>query len=494
MFHNTSASTPLEERTVGVLVRDDKRTHPGVNLLCLAKETFLLDNDGRVVHTWRSSRRVFSAYLLPSGNLIRDGSENIVADGFRAGGAAGWIEEVTWDNKVVWAYSTQPYRDSLSHHDLEALPNGNVLAMVWERKTKEEALIAGRRPELVPHGEVWDNVVIELKPDREHGTAEVVWRWSVWDHLYSAKEHGDDAHNHPGLFDINYCPPGGKAGQRNMDLLKAGAKMPPPTGGHSREPCTGEKDWIHANSVSYDPVKDQVLISFNVPSEIIIVDHSTTMEEAKGRTGGTWGRGGDILFRWGNPQTYGCGSRMDQQLFCQHGVQFIKGGNGTILLFNNGRIPDRHWSTVEEITPPTNGDGSFTEPWTESTSGAVVDNPHKLSYGPSGPTWTFGPRKGRLGSFYCTHISWAQRLDNGNTLITHGPDGLVVEVTREGQEVWRYLSPALLVADGDAIGFVRQGDHRPMAERYSLFNVQRYAMDFCPQLKSADAPTFYLEA
>lgn len=46
-----------------------------------------------MVHSWRSSRKSFVAYLLPNGNLIRDGNENDLAVAFRAGGAAGWIEE-----------------------------------------------------------------------------------------------------------------------------------------------------------------------------------------------------------------------------------------------------------------------------------------------------------------------------------------------------------------------------------------------------------------
>merc|ERR1711871_1860375 len=38
-------------------------------------------------------------------------------------------------------------------------------------------------------------------------------------------------------------------------------------------------------------------------------------------------------------------------------------------------------------------------------------------------------------SFYCTHISGCQRLPGGNTLITMGPQGMLVEVTPGGQQV-----------------------------------------------------------
>merc|ERR1719343_1361961 len=96
---------------------------------------------------------------------------------------------------------------------------------------------------------------------------------------------------------------------------------------------TGEKDFTHANCVSYDAQRDQIMMSFNIHSEIIIIDHGTTTEEAKGHSGGRRGRGGDILFRFGNAQVFRGASRMEQVLFYQHYAHFTQ--DGTILLFNN---------------------------------------------------------------------------------------------------------------------------------------------------------------
>merc|ERR1712146_488742 len=95
--------------------------------------------------------------------------------------------------------------------------------------------------------------------------------------------------------------------------------------------------------------------------------------------------------------------------------------------------PDRWWSDVLELKLPE----------TAMDSGVYLREPGKAFS--AEVVWKYGPRAGHEGSFYCTHISGVQRLPNGNTLITQGPQATVIEVTPEGQEVWRWLSP--VVAD-----------------------------------------------
>ena len=128
-----SKNVPLAERSIGVLVRNESKMQSGYTLLHVNKESYLLDEDGRVVHEWSSCRDVFCGKLRPNGNLVRDGSDTLFTPAFRTGGAAGYVEEVSWSGDVVWRHTFLPSERFLTHHDIELLPNGNVLVLGWEK-------------------------------------------------------------------------------------------------------------------------------------------------------------------------------------------------------------------------------------------------------------------------------------------------------------------------------------------------------------------------
>ena len=177
-------------------------------------------------------------------------------------------------------------------------------------------------------------------------------------------------------------------------------------------------DWTHVNAVAYNAALDEVLVSSRNLSEIWILDHATTTEEAAGHTGGRRGRGGDLLYRWGNPAAYG--AQGPRQLFGQHNAQWIPDGlpgAGNILLFNNGDPGIRPWSTAVELVPPLQADGLYTF---DSQTG----------YGPSAPVWeyTADPPESVFGSY----ASGVQRLPNGNTLIAVTETGRFREVRSDG--------------------------------------------------------------
>ncbi len=194
---------------LGLLINDPKALQ-GYTLICPFDSTkaFLFDMQGRVVRSWETGcGPALSAVLLENGHLLRPGSIGGDASVFGPGPAVGGrIQEFTWDGEVVWDFKFYNAKQ-LPHHDMTRLPNGNVLLIVWDRKTAEEAVAAGRRPELTGEEHFMPDSLIEIKPTGKT-TGEVVWEWHLWDHLVQdfdkTKPNFGNVGEHPELVNINY--------------------------------------------------------------------------------------------------------------------------------------------------------------------------------------------------------------------------------------------------------------------------------------------------
>jgi hypothetical protein len=358
-----------------------------------SKTTYLIDASGTVNHTWSSNYLPgLSVYMLEDGSILRTIQ---IASG--AGGSGG-VEKYTYEGTLNWHFEYYSPDHYQSHHDIEPLPNGNVLLLAFELKTPTEAINAGRNPYLTPSSNIEFDYVVEVQPTGPT-TGAIVWEWHSWNHLIqdydSKKANYGVVSNHPELIDINF-----------------GAS---------------QTDWLHCNSIDYNEQYDQILLSSRNLNEIYIIDHSTTTVEAAGHTGGYNGKGGDILYRWGNPKSYRTGTSYNQKLFGQHDAQWIKQGHlgaGNILVFNNG--VGRLYSSIDEIQPPVNATGFyFLQPGE--------------SFAPTSPVWSFTANPPT--SFYASYIGGCQRLPNGNTLVCDGPAGHFFEVTSDKTTVWEYVNP-----------------------------------------------------
>jgi hypothetical protein len=360
-----------------------------------SNDSYLMAPDYTILKTWHgASPPAAFAYLLEDGSLLRPCGDTSATWG--SGGAGGRIQRINASDVVVWDYL---FSDSLrlQHHDVEHMPDGNVLLIAWERKSQAEALAAGRQGLA---GEMWPTMIAELEPVAATG-AIIVWEWHLWDHLIQdvdpAKDNYGVIADHPELVDINH----GNVGP----------------------------SWDHANAIDYNPQLDQILYSARSMNEVYVIDHSTTTAEAAGHTGGNSGKGGDILYRWGNPQVYDRGDVSDQYYYGVHGANWIDPGlpgAGNILTFNNGNRPGsaNDYSSVEEIIPPVDVLGNY------------AMNPGQ-PFGPAAPVWAYQDPPG----FYSQNKAGAFRLPNGNTLITEANDNNIFEVNVAGVTVWQYSTP-----------------------------------------------------
>lgn len=394
-----------QQRTVGLL-QYEEQSYEGYTLFhpLFSTTTYLIDNCGREVNRWESEFfPAASVYLLDNGLLLRTANTSLDANPvFQIGGAGERAQLMDWDGNIVWdfVYSDSTHR---MHHDIEPLPNGNVLILSWELKTYDEAIAAGRDPALLPDSVVWSEQVIEV----DTATDSIVWEWHLWDHLIQdfddTKDNFGEVGRHPERLDINF------------------------TGGPTAD---GGDDWLHLNSIDYNPDRDEIMLTSPFLNELYVIDHSTTTEEAAGSRGGQWNSGGDFLFRWGNPQAYDQGGPEDRQLYFVHDAHWIPADledGGEIMLFNNGDT-ERPYSSVDIIEPPIDNYlfGSYVY---------VPGNPF-LPRSPAYQYVTDPPE-----DFFSSFISGAQRLPNGNTLICSGAQGRLFEITPEEEIVWEYINP-----------------------------------------------------
>jgi len=416
------------QQTVG-LFENDPEAYNGYTLFSpsVSSNTYLVDNCGRLVHSWAGGLLPGAAtYLLENGDLLR--AVRIGSTFFTGGGIGGRIQQVDWDGNPVWSFDYASM-DVHHHHDMAVLPNGNVLLIAWEAKSVTEAIAAGRDPsKLGP--ELWPDHIVEVEPNGDTG-GNIVWEWHFWDHLIqdfdSSKANYGVVADHPELLDINFLG--------------------------SVTTLTGQ-DWIHCNAINYNAERDEIMLSSRHLNEIYIIDHSTTTEEAAGHTGGNSGKGGDILYRYGNPQAYQRGEASDRKSFGQHDAQWIESGlpdEGKIMFYNNGiGRPQGAYSTVDVIEPPLDSSGKY------------IINPGE-AFGPDELFWTYiaSPPE----DLFSTNISGAHRLPNGNTLICEGASGSFIEVDSDGETHWFYKNP---IGVG---GPVTQGESSIFA---AVFRAYRY--------------------
>lgn len=347
-----------------------------------ATSTYLLDTNGNVAKTWThasTAKSGYSCYLMPGGYLWRVVAKS--GNSFTGGPISGQVQKVDWNGNILWdfVYSTTDY---CTHHDICPLPNGNVLLIAYERKTAAQVAAAGS----TFTSEVWSEKVVEIKPTGAT-TGEVVWEWKVWDHILQDKDtakanYQSSIINHPELLNVNY------------KIIK---------------------DWIHMNGIDYNPMLDQIAVSSHNLNEWYVIDHSTNIAEAASHTGGNSGKGGDFLYRWGNPAAYGAtGTAV---LNVTHDAHWIPEGvpnAGRLVGFNNKGVSSSK-SSVDQIVTPVNG---YTYTF---TAGSAFEPSAYDRHACNG---------------YTSNAGNSEQLPNGNMMVCIALSGYIYELDPAGNSIW----------------------------------------------------------
>ncbi|MBT8205236.1 MAG: aryl-sulfate sulfotransferase [Eudoraea sp.] len=343
-----------------------------------SNRVYLINKQGETIYEWPLNSNIGNDVVwLPDERLLA--SLEAETPKITFGGQGGKLQFTDKDGNVLWNFDYSS-EEAETHHDVELLPNGNVIALVWEKRAADVAENAGSDLGI----DVYPEAVIEVNPE----TNEIVWEWHAWDHLIQdhddTKENYGNVGEHPELIDLNFVP------QEDGDIM-------------------------HANALTYDAVNDVIYISVNFYHEVWVIDHSTTSEEAAGHTGGNFNKGGDLIYRFGNPEAYRntAGTRL---FYNNHYPNLLQGDDlGKMLIYSNGNGLDQ--STVYELRLPS--------PFSLLPD---TDNEPEI-------TWSF-----THPDLYAPKVSGAVQLPNGNILITEGDFGLW-EVTRDGEVVWKYSAP-----------------------------------------------------
>ncbi|HRG00795.1 MAG TPA: aryl-sulfate sulfotransferase [Bacteroidia bacterium] len=348
----------------------------------------LVDTAGTAVKTYSpgTGSTGYSAYLEPGGTMVR--SLKISNTTFNGGGACGAIQKVDYNNNVIWTYTVSS-STQYSHHDHCVMPNGNVLIISYESKTQTELAAAGGTNTALTS--IWPEKIIEVQPTgATSGT--IVWEWHVWDHLVqnvnsSKANYQTSIVNHPELLNVNY---------------------------------KSTKDWLHMNGIDYNPILDQIVVSSHNLNEWYVIDHSTTTAEAASHSGGNSGKGGDFLYRWGNPTAYGAsGTTILNVTHDAHWVPEDVTGAGDLVGFNNtGQTSPTQKSTIDRITSPR---ANYN--YTINTGSAFTPS-------------TYNSRL--VCTAYNSNMGSSEQYPNGNQMICLAMSGSIYEVNSAGTTLWTY--------------------------------------------------------
>ena len=367
----------------------------------------LVDMNGNIVNMWQDLQG-FPPKMLPGGYVM--GSLGM-RDPQRSYMDQTDVVQVDWDGKIVWKFDQYDYIEdpgsdgtwmARQHHDYQRQGNpvGYFVPGMDPLTDKGNTLILGHKNLTNPkisEKPLIDDVIYEVTWE-----GDIVWEWVCSDHF--------DEMNFSEQTKNTMC--------RNPTMVVGKGIM---------------GDWMHMNSMSVlGPNRwyDQGDQRFH-PENIIWDGRQTNIIAIIDKAGGNivWQIGPDYD---SSPELRALGWIIGQH----HAHMIPRGlpGEGNILVFDNGGFSG--YGAPNPGAPTGHNNALRDHSRVIEFDPVTLDIVWQYSYVEAG----YIPKMNNY-NFYSPLISSAQRLPNGNTLITEGSDGRFFEVTQDHTIVWEHISP-----------------------------------------------------
>lgn len=392
----------------GVTVYDPSKCWSGYTVF-QAKEqgAMLIDMNGREVNFWKGLHG-FPNKILPGGYVL--GHLGLRNNAYGMQDQTDLVQ-VDWDGNVVWKFNQyefiedpgeKPQWMARQHHDYQRQGNpvgyytpgmepcvdkGNTLILCHKNlknhKISEKVLL--------------DDTIIEVTWD-----GDIIWEWTCSDHF---DEYGfSEAAKNILCRDPNMRSAGGGMGDwMHINSMSA----------------LGPNRWFDAGDQRFHP--DNIIWDSREANIMAIIDKKT----------------GKLVWKIGPEYDTSKELKKLGWLIGMHHAHMIPRGlpgEGNILVFDNGG-----WAGYG--IPNAMAPKGSKNVWRDY-SRVLEFNPVTLEI-----VWQYTPAEAGFvqptdsNRFYSPFISGAQRLPNGNTLITEGSGGRMIEVTANHELVWEYISP-----------------------------------------------------
>lgn len=394
----------------GTTIFKRDKAFSGYTIFPSAKGALLIDMNGNEVQLW-AGLAGFPNKILPGGYVF--GSSGLRNPKYSFQDQLDLVQ-VDWDGNIVWQFDKtefvadpgeEPRHMARQHHDYQREGSATgYYAPGAEPKAKEGNTIILVHEDLYNH-KISDKRLLDDKIIEVNWEGEIIWSWKASDHF---EEYGFDEAARNVLFrDPSY--------KEYNNITKEGSG-----------------DWLHINSVStlgpnkwYDAGDerfhpDNLIWDARNANLLVIISKET----------------GKVVWKLGPDFNENKKTKKIGWIIGQHHFHMIpKGlpGEGDLLVYDNG------------------GWGGYGSPNPSSPYGlnnARRDSSRVLQIDPITLeiTWQYTAEEAGnfifdASKFYSPYISSAQRLANGNTLITEGSDGRLIEVTPEHEIVWEYINP-----------------------------------------------------